>query len=72
MYHQKWNKIQEYYELVSARSISDLFKDSRRFEDFSLEANDIVLDFSKTNLDQRAKNLMLNLIESSNVRLELP
>ena len=68
MDHRKWNNINQYYETVSSRAISELFKAPNRFEEFSSEACNIFLDFSKTNLDERSRNMMLDLIEASGVR----
>ena len=62
-----WIKLKKHYEAVSKREINSLFEDPRRFVDFSVETRDLFLDFSKTNIDRKTKNLLLDLLEESNV-----
>ena len=70
MHQITWNKITRHYNLISERQIKDLFDDPSRFENFSEEAQDILIDFSKTNIDSEAKALLLDLIEVSNISLK--
>ena len=70
MNNQKWTKIKVHHELVNGRPIINLFEDKQRFDHFSVETNDILLDFSKTNIDREAKALLLELIDSSRLSQE--
>ena len=47
--------------LDSANYIADLFNDEDRFLNFSAEACQLCLDFSKTNIDQPTLELLINL-----------
>ncbi len=64
-----------YYELLCKnydknkdRRIADLFNDEDRFLNFSAEACQLCLDFSKTNIDAEAKKYLLELIATSSFR----
>ena len=70
MNNQKWTKIKVHHQLVNGRPIINLFEDKQRFDHFSVETNDILLDFSKTNIDREAKALLLELIDSSRLSQE--
>ena len=67
MNNEIWVELKNHYEVVNKREINSLFEDPRRFEDFSVETNGLFLDFSKTNIDSKTKNLLLDLLEASNV-----
>ena len=69
--HQKtWNKITKQFDLIRKRRIKDLFDEPKRFEYFSEEAHDILIDFSKTNIDHKSRSLLLDLIEFSDLDLK--
>ena len=69
--HQKtWNKITKHFDLIRERRIKDLFDEPKRFENFSEEANDILIDFSKTNIDHKSRSLLLDLIKFSDLDLK--
>ena len=69
MNNKIWIELKKHYEAVSKREINSLFEDPRRFDDFSVETSGLFLDFSKTNIDRKTKNLLLDLLEASNVIL---
>ena len=60
-----WKDLQRNYTQNSCRSIASLFKDNYRFKNFSVAACDILVDYSKTNIDYEAKNLLLRLVAES-------
>ena len=64
---KKWKGLEERYKFVKQQRISNLFDDERRFEKFSAEAAGIFLDYSKTNVDDITKELLLELINGSDV-----
>ncbi|MCF8466267.1 MAG: glucose-6-phosphate isomerase [Sneathiella sp.] len=57
-----WPRLADYFEKVKTTSIADLFdRDPNRFGNFSLSLDDMLLDFSKTSLDEGARDLLLEL-----------
>ena len=52
---------------LSARSMRELFARPRRFEEFSAEAGDLLLDYSKNKLDRQAIAALLALAVASGV-----
>ena len=60
-----WQKLQQHHSKVSRRRIASLFDDKGRFADFSTESSDILLDYSKTNLDAEGRSLLIDLAVSS-------
>ena len=42
-----------------ARSISSLFDDPERVKAFSLQWGEMLFDYSKTNMDETARNLLM-------------
>ena len=68
MKQQVWNSLIANNSKNRKRTISTLFEDKTRFKEFSAEGAGLFFDFSKTNIDLEAKNLLFQLIEHSNVR----
>jgi glucose-6-phosphate isomerase len=63
-----WDDLRHHHEAVHGRTIASLFDaDPGRAEDFSVRAGDLLLDWSKTNLDAKGRNLLLNLLEAAGV-----
>ncbi|MBY6142049.1 glucose-6-phosphate isomerase [Leisingera daeponensis] len=62
-----WTKLQENYSAAEGRPIISLFDDPQRFDRFSVEANGLLLDFSKTSIDGAAFDLLLELAEMRDV-----
>jgi glucose-6-phosphate isomerase len=63
-----WGALAVQAEALRARTIRDLFAaDARRFERCSLEAEGLLLDFSRQHLDGRALELLLELAEQTEV-----
>ena len=58
-----WELLNKHYQTICDRKITSLFKDSSRFENFSAEGVDLLLDFSKTNIDSFTKKKLLELAE---------
>ena len=52
-------------------SLRDLFQDSNRFLDFSIESDDFLLDFSKNIIDQQTMNLLFKLATESKIKNEI-
>jgi glucose-6-phosphate isomerase len=62
-----WTKLQSYGAEVADRSILPLFEDSARAGAFSVRACDMLLDYSKTNIDATARDLLLKLADDANL-----
>jgi glucose-6-phosphate isomerase len=58
-----WQGLEANREATAERKIITLFDDAARFESFSAEADGMLLDFSKTNIDRGALSLLVELAE---------
>lgn len=57
-----WKKLEEYYATFQNTHIKTLFEnDNDRFDKFSLKFEDILLDYSKNRLDEKALGLLMEL-----------
>ncbi|MCF6305184.1 MAG: glucose-6-phosphate isomerase [Rhodobacteraceae bacterium] len=61
-----WRMLMSNRATSSERRIVDLFDDAR-FEDFSTRQGDMLLDYSKTNIDAAARDLLIKLAVEANV-----
>lgn len=62
----KWNKLHELREQTAKRHILDLFaSDPDRAAKFSVQADGLLLDWSKTNIDADAKSALIALADAS-------
>ena len=59
-----WDKLKRHQAAVAERSILGLF-DGARAGDFSVEADDMLFDYSKTNIDVDARELLVALSEQA-------
>ena len=62
-----WNSLIKIGELSKKRHISSLFKNKSRYENFSIKFNDILIDYSKTNIDDETLKKLLKLIQISDL-----
>jgi len=53
----------KHFEQIKKESLRDLFKDPKRFEQFSISFGDILLDYSKNRINSDTHNLLLQLAE---------
>ena len=63
----KWTPLRNHQTATAARPILSLFEIANRAQQFSVRAGDMMLDYSKTNIDAAALALLLTLAESSGV-----
>lgn len=64
-----WKALEAYYNDFSGTEIKDLFtNDANRFEKYTLKFEDILLDYSKNRLDDKAKSLLLQLAEECGLK----
>ena len=63
----KWQSLRDHHARVKSRSILTLFQAQGRAQNFSVRAGAMMLDYSKTNIDEAALGLLLELAEVSGV-----
>ena len=63
----KWTSLKTHQAKVAQRSILSLFEGAGRAAQFSARAGDMLFDYSKTNIDETALGLLLELAEVSGV-----
>ncbi|MEO8245190.1 MAG: glucose-6-phosphate isomerase [bacterium] len=63
----KWQALRDHHRKVRNRRITSLFDDAGRAAQFSVHAGQMMLDYSKTNIDQVGMGLLLELAEVSGV-----
>lgn len=56
-----WDQLAAHHSGIKSRKILDLFENAGRAAQFSVMADGMMLDYSKTNIDDRAKSLLLDL-----------
>jgi glucose-6-phosphate isomerase len=61
-----WNALRTYHATVVDRRIDALF-DKDRAAQFSVRTGDMVLDYSKTNIDAKARDLLIGLLDAAHV-----
>ena len=59
-----WQKLSDNQTQHQQRRFVSLFDDGKRMQNFCVEDNDLLLDFSKTNIDNEALQLLLSLAET--------
>src|SRR5918999_1602303 len=63
-----WQALKSHHQAAASKHMRDLFKeDSKRFDEFSLEACGIFLDYSKNRITEETLKLLLNLARQQNV-----
>ncbi|WP_170428386.1 glucose-6-phosphate isomerase [Ruegeria arenilitoris] len=65
--NDSWSKLERLHAEVAERSIFGLFSDSQRFQKFSAETNGLLLDFSKTNIDDVILQNLIDLAEEADL-----
>ncbi|MCB1369060.1 MAG: glucose-6-phosphate isomerase [Rhodobacteraceae bacterium] len=62
-----WAALRRHHQRIRDRRIADLFADGERFGKFSATSEGLLLDYSKTNLDEDARALLLALAEATGI-----
>ncbi|MFN7223680.1 MAG: glucose-6-phosphate isomerase [Paracoccaceae bacterium] len=65
--NQFWEALKDHHAAVEGRPILDLFADANRAQAFSAQADGMILDYAKTNIDARGLGLLMQLAESAGV-----
>ena len=64
-----WMNLEEHFQRMKNVQMKDLFKqDKKRFEKFSLDFEDILVDFSKNIITDETMDLLLHLIEETDLK----
>ncbi|MFZ9955398.1 MAG: glucose-6-phosphate isomerase [Flavobacteriales bacterium] len=64
-----WKNLQTHFATIEHTQMRDLFKkDDKRFEKFSLEFNNILIDYSKNRITEETLTLLLNLAKERNLK----
>lgn len=63
-----WLALKDHYKDIAGRQMRDLFaEDPLRFDKFSLQVHDILLDYSKNRITRETMTLLFNLARQANV-----
>jgi glucose-6-phosphate isomerase len=62
-----WSTLSHQHSATADRPIADLFGDSARARDFSVQTHDLLLDYSKTNIDSTTRETLLALAADAQV-----
>lgn len=64
-----WKKLAEHYKETESLQMRDLFaKDAQRFGKFSLQFNDILLDYSKNRITEKTISLLTDLAKEAELK----
>jgi glucose-6-phosphate isomerase len=64
-----WKALQDHHREVASLHMRDLFKaDPRRFEKFSLQWNDFLIDYSKNRITEKTMSLLFDLARSRDIK----
>ena len=56
-----WQKLTDHFNDINNITIKDLYKDENRASDFSLEFDDLLVDFSKNRITKETLDLLVEL-----------
>ena len=62
-----WRMLRSNRAATTERSIVSLFDEPERFDDFSLTVDGMLMDYSKTSIDQDVRHLLVRLAEKAGV-----
>jgi len=63
-----WEQLEKFGQAVHSRKILGLFQENpSRAQDFSVRLEDVLFDYSKTNIDPEIRSALIDLAEKANV-----
>ena len=66
---QAWKKLENHFQSIKNKSIQNLFDENKqRFEQFHIQFQDILLDYSKNRMDSETMNLLVELAEECQLK----
>ena len=67
-----WKKIKNYSKAISKTSIHKMFRDNKnRFNNFSLELDNLLFDYSKNHIDKNIIKLFFDLLDEINIKKKI-
>ncbi len=64
-----WKKLKDHFESIKNEHMAELFKnESDRFNNFSIQFEDILLDFSKNRINRETIDLLIQLAEETDLK----
>ncbi len=67
-----WKEIGNHYNKISERSLNEIFmEDKDRFNKFSIQENDLLLDFSKNHIDDKMMKLFSQLMDDIDLKSKI-
>tara|TARA_Y100001970_G_C13421370_1_gene456751 strand:- start:226 stop:489 length:264 start_codon:yes stop_codon:yes gene_type:complete len=66
-----WLELITHQTKIANISLRDFFKNSNRFTDFSIEIDDILLDFSKNIISEKTMKLLIKLAHESSLKTHI-
>ena len=64
-----WKNLQAHFNTIEHAQMRDMFKkDEKRFEKFSLEFNNILVDYSKNRITEETLSLLQSLAKERNLK----
>ncbi len=65
---EAWSALTNHFNNVQNSNIKDLYKDNNRQKDFSIQFDDLVVDFSKNRITKETINLLVNLAKEVDLK----
>lgn len=66
---KSWQKLEKHYEVVSHDAMVDMFEsDKNRFQNFSIQWNDFLVDYSKNIINPETKKLLIDLAKECKLK----
>jgi len=63
----EWTALKSHHQSIANRPILSLFSDAGRFDDFSARCDGMLLDYSKTQIDGKARDLLISLARARRI-----
>lgn len=66
---QSWHLLKEHYDQIKDKHLRQWFnEDPQRFEKFSIQFGDLLFDYSKNRIDEKALKLLIQLAEETHLK----
>lgn len=66
---QSWHLLKEHYDQIKDKHLRQWFnEDPQRFEKFSIQFDDLLFDYSKNRIDEKALKLLIRLAEETHLK----
>src|SRR5690606_30418830 len=66
---EAWAKLETHFQSIKNKTIQNLFEENpQRFEEFHIQFQDILLDYSKNRMDSETVNLLVELAEDCQLK----